>query len=93
MSELSHHRFEHEVRSNLFNAHGFNHEQLQGVSDAFKGSLEKIGHSSINERNFSRAVEHMEQHDVWGKLSHSQRNTVISTLKSHVGIKDAPTPQ
>jgi len=94
MEEITSHGFDSHIRSSLLHSgHEFNTEKLDRVRNAFNHALVESKHTTLKKEHFDDALERMESHPDWNRLTEGQRNAVVSTFKKHLRIEDEPTLQ
>lgn len=91
MSVITSHGFDKHIRKSLLNSgHNFTTEKLNHARNIFDHALVDSNHTVLKREHFDDALRRMEGHAEWKRLTEGQRDAFVSTMRSHLKIKEPP---
>ncbi|MEK7114004.1 MAG: hypothetical protein AAB850_00435 [Patescibacteria group bacterium] len=93
MEKITPHGFTEHVRPLLFSGHGFDTEKANHAENAYNSYLVSSGHKELKKEHFSDALEHIQGHPDFKKLSPHQQESFVSTLRKTLGVKEEVTTE
>lgn len=89
MSDITPHKFEHQVREKLHLTHHFEHKDIERASTIFNDTLTALKTpKALRASHYDDAVREMKKHEEWKRLPEHQRTALTDTLKQHLKIED-----
>jgi len=94
MEQITPHGFADHIRTSLLRSgHGFDTEKANHAENAYNSYLVSSGHKELKRDHFDDALEHIQGHPDFKKLSPHQQEAFVSTLKKTLGVTEEPTPE
>lgn len=94
MEKITPRGFTEHVRPSLFNSgRGFDAERATHAENAYNSYLVSSGHTELKREHFNDAVEHIQGHPDFKKLSPHQQEAFVSTLRKTLEVKEEATAE
>ena len=94
MKQITPHGFADHIRTSLLHSdHGFDTEKANHAENAYNSYLVSSGHKELKREHLDDALEHIQGHSDFKKLSSHQQEAFVSTLRKTLGVKEESTPE